>query len=384
MPRRTTPALDRLAAGAAALWVYAAAACLDGRRTFRPLDPTARPRSTPLVSVVIPARDEAHAVGATLDSLAALDWPRLEVLVVDDESRDGTWAAISAASARHPVVHGIRGGPLPAGWVGKQWALDQGVRAAAGSWLLFSDADVRHAPASLRAALARAEEVDGGGVTVAPEIETGGLGERLLQAAAVVCISAFFAPAFLVRSGRTSVAIAAGGYILVRREAYEAAGGHAAVRRRMLDDVAIAEVLKRRGTPLRPAGSAGLVRVRMYRSLGEALAGWRKSASHGIRGHRLAGAGAAVLLATAALTPCAALVLGIRRRRMRPALLGAVGYGALVGARLASGTLLPGPRRDAPLLPLGLCGIAVVTLRSTLDRARGGPVWRGRRYPQAE
>ncbi len=379
----STSLLDRLAGLAVAGWGYAALAAADARRHATPLDPGATPAATPLVSVIVPARNEERAIGTTLDDLGSLDWPALEVLPVDDESHDGTWAAMEAAARRRPRVRPLRGLPLPEGWVGKQWAMQQGVEAAVGTWLLFSDADMRHRPASLRAAMARAEKVGGGGVTVAPLVETGSIGERLLQGAAFICIGSFYAPSFLVRNPRVPVAIAAGGYILVRRDAYEAIGGHAALRSRMLDDVALAEALKRAGTPLHIAGAGGLVSVRMYASLGEAVRGWRKNAAHGIRGHRLGSFVAGVLLSLAALTPPTAVLVGLRRRDRRLLLRGALGWAAVAGARVGTNDLLPAPRRDAVLTPLGLAGLGAITVRSALDRATGGAVWRGRRYPHA-
>jgi peptidoglycan/LPS O-acetylase OafA/YrhL len=122
----------------------------------------------------------------------------------------------------------------------------------------------------------------------------------------------------------------------------------------------------------------------MYHSLRDAVRGWRKSAAHGSRGHRLAGFAGGALLGLAALTPPVATAVGLRRRRRRTALLGLAGWAGIAGARLATDQLLPGPRRDAPLVPLGLAGLAAITVRSTLDRARGGAFWRGRRYPYAE
>jgi hypothetical protein len=151
----------------------------------------------------------------------------------------------------------------------------------------------------------------------------------------------------------------------------------------MLDDVALAEALKRAGTPLRIAGAGGLVSVRMYASLADAVRGWRKNAAHGIRGHRLGSFAAGGLLVLAALTPPVAAVVGLRRRDRGLVARGALGWAAVAAARLGTNDLLPGPRRDAALTPLGLAGLGLITVRSALDRATGGAVWRGRRYPHA-
>ena len=122
------------------------------------------------------------------------------------------------------------------------------------------------------------------GVTLLPLIETAGLVEQAIQPAAVVLISSFVAPGWLVRSSRSPVAIAAGGFILVSRAAYEGVGGHEAMRNELVDDQMLAVRLKAAGTPLALAGSAGRVRVRMYVGARETLSGGRKNTSAGLGG----------------------------------------------------------------------------------------------------
>ena len=255
----------RLTAGVASgLWVGAAALAAHERR--RAPHPEAEPPAAdgPLVSVVVPARDEERGIGASVASLRALDYPRLEVIVVNDESRDGTLAAARTAAGGDPRVRVLAGEALPPGWVGKSWACWQAVRAARGDWLLFTDADVIHAPDSLGRALAMARRLGRGGVTLFPTIDCEGALERLVTPAAVTAIGTFVAPGPLARSRRSRVAIAAGGYILVERGIYEAAGGHAAIRSRMVEDVCLAEAVKRGGHLLVPMPAGPLARLRMY------------------------------------------------------------------------------------------------------------------------
>jgi hypothetical protein len=333
--------------------------------------------------VIVPARDEEDGIGPAIASLRALDWEPLQLVIVDDESRDGTWAAATAAADGDPRVLLVRGAPPPPGWIGKQWAIQQGLERASGEWLLFADADVRHAPPSLAAALARAETEGAAGVSALPLIETSGPAERVLTGAAILLVATVIAPAALVRSPRVGVALAAGGHTLVRRDAYLAAGGHAGIRDRMVDDVALAEALKRAGTPLALAPAGGLVRVRMYADTVDAVRGWRKSAAHAVRGHAASAALGAVLLAAAAATPPLALAGGLRRRDARLAGLGAAGWAGLAAARLAIGRFVPAPPAEAALMPAGLLALAGVALRSVAERRRGGAVWRGRSYPFA-
>jgi len=325
----------------------------------------------PLVSVIVPARDEERGVQAAIASLAAQEYGALEVIVVDDESSDATATeARAAATDRVRVVSGL---PVPAGWVGKSWACHQGFELSRGEWLLFTDADIRHAPDTIGRALALVEARQVDGVTLLPLIETAGLVEQTIQPAAAVLIRSFVAPGPLVRSPRTPVAIAAGGFILVSRTAYEGVGGHEAMRHELVDDQVLAVSLKKAGTPLALAGSGGRVRVRMYVGARETLRGWRKNTSAGLGGSVaiaavLAGSGVA-----SALAPTVAFVRG-------PRLVGAFGLALQVAARAASNEVCPTPRRTWPLFPAGALSLSVISLVSSTDRLRGGVVWRGRRY----
>jgi chlorobactene glucosyltransferase len=375
----------RLTAGvASALWVGAAALAAHERR--RAAHPEAEPPAAdgPLVSVIVPARDEERGIGATIASLRALDYPRLEVIVVDDESRDGTLPAAQGAAGGDPRVRVVAGGPLPRGWVGKSWACWQAARVARGDWLLFTDADVVHAPDSLGRALAIARRLGRGGLTLFPTIDCEGALERLVTPAAVTAIGTFVAPGPLVRSRRSRVAIAAGGYMLVERGVYETAGGHAAIRSRMVDDVCLAAALKRRGHLLVPMPAGPLARLRMYHGGREVWGGWSKNASFGVAGGAAKGLTAAGVLAALALTPVVATIQGARTGDRLLAATGAVGLLATVALQRLASRSAPTPARYAPTLPLGMLVLAGAAARGSLGRLAGrGPEWRGRRYPLA-
>jgi chlorobactene glucosyltransferase len=325
----------------------------------------------PLVSVVMPARDEERGVRAAVASLAAQEYGSLEVIVVDDESSDQTAAEARAASTDRVRV--LAGKPVPPGWVGKSWACHQGVERARGEWLLFTDADVRHAPDTVGRVLALAERRRVAGVTLLPVIETAGLVESAVQPAAAVLIRSFVAPGLLVRSSRSPVAIAAGGFILVSRAAYEGVGGHEAVRRELVDDQMLAVRLKTAGTPLALAGSAGRVRVRMYVGARESLRGWRKNTSAGL-GDSIA---VAAILAGSGFASSLAPAVAVARG---PRLPGAVGLVLQLAARAAVDEVCPTPRRAWVLFPAGALTLSALSLLSSIDRVRGGVVWRGRRY----
>ena len=384
-PRDTPPSPLALPAHVAAwLWAGAAALALYERRAAPGPESEPPLREGPLVSVIVPARDEERGVGAAIRSLRALDYPAVEVIVVDDESRDGTLAAARAAAGRDARVRVLAGEPLPAGWVGKPWACWQGVRAARGEWLLFTDADVVHSPDSLGRALAMARRIGRGGVTLFPTIETRGAVERMVIPAAAAAIGTFVAPGPLARSPRSGVAIAAGGYMLIERRLYDGVGGHARIRDRMVDDVILATRVKRAGGLLVPAPAGGLARLRMYHGGREVWEGWSKNASFGVEGGAAKALVGAATVAALALVPVAASAEGLRRGDRRLAAAGLVGTASLLALQRLTTWAVPTPLRYSATMPLGMVVLSAAAIRGALQRLAGdGPRWRGRRYPLA-
>jgi len=233
----------------------------------------------PFVSVVVPARNEAANIERCVDSLTRSRYPAFEVIVVDDASEDGTGAlarAIPRGNAERLVV--AEGAPLPDGWLGKPWACWQGARAARGELLLFTDADTTHAPDLLARAVAGLEEERADLLTVvgAQMMET--FWERLVQPQ-IFLVMFFRFPRFerTAMSARWRDAIANGQYMLFRREAYDAIGGHEAVRDEVVEDLALAQHVKRAGLALRIRGAERDLATRMYRSLPHLVEGWSKN-----------------------------------------------------------------------------------------------------------
>lgn len=245
------------------------------------------PRATgPLVSVIVPARDEAANIEACVRSILATAYRPLEVLVVDDRSRDDT-ARIVRRIAREPASAGrltlLAGDELPPGWFGKQWALLQGYRRARGEILVFADADTRHTPELIpRAVAARdAEQVDL--VTVLSRQEMVTFWERLVQPHVLLALAARVGD--LRRVNRTRVpwdAIANGQFILTPRAAYEAVGTHAAVKDSVVEDLALAQSYVRAARDLFLVHGPEYMVTRMYSSLGGIVAGWSKNLAVGV------------------------------------------------------------------------------------------------------
>lgn len=208
--------------------------------------------SWPSVAVIVPARDEAETIGATVQSLLLQDYPELlTVIVIDDNSDDGTASRAIAAANGDRRFHLLPGRPLPMGWTGKLWAVAQGVELVAtamptAEFLLLTDADIVHDESNLRRLVRKAAEANLDLASLMVRLRCESFWEKLLIPAFVFFFQKLF-PFAWVNSPDRRTAAAAGGCMLVRRTALEAAGGIAAVRDRLIDDCALAAALKRRG-----------------------------------------------------------------------------------------------------------------------------------------
>lgn len=235
------------------------------------------PRATPLVSVIIPARNEAASIERTVCAFLAQTYPSLEVIAIDDRSTDATGEILERLAAADPRLVVLHGEEPPPGWLGKPWALHRGSLVARGELLLFVDADVVYAPDAVAAAVAELEEHDVPMLALLPKIEMQGLWEHV--AMPNLSIVAFMLLP-LTLSNRTRwrlIAVGAGTGNLVRRAGYEAAGGHQALRDAVVDDVGLARLLRRSGRRTMAARADDFVSVRMYRGLREIVEGFTKN-----------------------------------------------------------------------------------------------------------
>ncbi len=343
--------------------------------------PTDRPAT---VSVIVPARNEARGIAACVQSLLGQNHRPFEVIVVDDESTDDTGAVARRAGGGDSRLRVVRGEPVPDGWVGKNWACWQATRLADGDWLLFSDADIVHAPDALGCSLALARRTARGGVTLIPRIEAATRAERWVMPAALVAIETFVAPGPLARHPRTSVSVAAGGFMLMTRDIYDRSGGHRAIRGQMVDDLGLALRVKGAGGLLVPARGTGLVHLRMYFGARELWRGWSKNASFASAGPPAKALIGASFIAACAVVPHVAMIVGVGRRDrglIGAAVAGLAAQGVL--QRMAGGAI-PTPRRDVATLPLGMLVLSAAAARGAIGRLVGrSPAWRGRRYPNA-
>jgi hopene-associated glycosyltransferase HpnB len=275
-------AQDIIAAVVLAIWLYLIAArggfwraAERDDRTLLRASPSAV-RRWPAVTAVVPARDEAETVGETIGGLLRQDYRGpFKVILVDDQSRDGTArlareaAAAFGAGDRFDVVSGR---PLPAGWTGKLWAQSQGVEFAgkaeeAPDYLLLTDADIVFAPQALASLVARAEQ-DGLVLnSLMVKLRCKSFAERMFVPAFVFFFQMLY-PFAWVNDPRRATAAAAGGCMLVRREALAAAGGLASIRGALIDDCALAKFLKAHG-PIALALTDRAHSVRAYPAIGD-------------------------------------------------------------------------------------------------------------------
>jgi chlorobactene glucosyltransferase len=237
----------------------------------------------PLVSVIVPARDEALNIERCLGSLTMSAYPSFEIVVVDDRSSDATRqlaSAVDPGGALRLVV--LEGEELPPGWLGKPWACWQAAQVARGEILLFTDADTIHGPDLLGRAVAGLTEQGADLLTVVGRQLMETFWEKLVQPQIFLTMVCRF-PRFesLARSERWRDAIANGQFMLFRREVYDELGGHRAVKDEVAEDLALAQVVKRGGRALRISSAQTDLATRMYRSLGHLVEGWSKNIVQG-------------------------------------------------------------------------------------------------------
>jgi glycosyltransferase involved in cell wall biosynthesis len=224
----------------------------------------------PEVSVIVPARNEEGCLAVCLRTLLEQESVSCEIIVVDDHSEDAT----AATAAKFPV-RVITAEPLPASWSGKCNAAWTGAKIAKGNWLLFTDADTKHRRDSVATGLQEAHKFDAGLLSYSPKQEVRGFAQRAVMPVIFAELAATYRPKD-VCDPNSPVAAANGQYLLIRREVYDAIGGHAAIAGAILEDVELAKRVKQAGYRLR-LRTAEVVSTRMYRTFGEMWEGWTKN-----------------------------------------------------------------------------------------------------------
>ncbi len=235
------------------------------------------PEEAPLISVLIPARDEEANIKTCLESLQKQDYPNFEVLVLDDNSTDNTANIVEQIAATDKRIHLFRGKPLPKGWAGKPFACHQLAKKARGSWLLFTDADTIHAPHALRSTLALALKHNVSLLSGFPRQIATTLPQKVTVSVWYFVIMSWFPLWWLQRAGHSKPSLAIGQFLLFPTEEYWRFGGHKAVKARILEDIWLGIEVNRSGGQHIAVDLSPVVSCHMYRSLGATWSGLAKS-----------------------------------------------------------------------------------------------------------
>jgi GT2 family glycosyltransferase len=375
-----------------ALWIHIcqrSIAALRGLQTLPEPPDSEDPSTLPRLSVVVAARNEEAAIGECLRRLMDQDLPNLEVVVVNDRSTDRTGAIIDEMAAAQNQLHtGHRITPvhlsdadLPEGWLGKCNALHRGAAQASGDWILFLDGDILLDPQALRHALSHAHRTNAGFLTLFPGMIPGSALEQAFMMVFAIGFLYKFNPSYAMDPNRPEY-IGVGAFNMVRRDAYEAIGGHEPLRMMIIDDVALGGLVKRAGFPLAVASGSHLVRVRWYPNVLSMVLGLEKNAFAGVDYSLPKAIGASLVVAVLYLAPLMICLLAPWPAALcaLPSVILLPLIGLVAARRQPFGGLVPGL-----LLPIGAILFIITLMRSAIITLRqGGVRWRDSFYPLHE
>jgi len=342
------------------------------------------PARAPSVGVIIPARNEAENIEDCLASLTKSSYPNFEIIVVDDRSVDRTAElarTIPPGNAKRLVV--MEGEALPEGWLGKPWACQQGARATSAEILVFADADTTHGDKLLSRSITELQNTDADLLNVLGFQVMESFWERLVQPQIFLLV--LFRHPDLERSARSSQwedGVANGQFMLMPHTSYEAIGGHESVRDRVLEDLALAQVVKRYGRTFVIRMAMDDLTTRMYQSLTGLIAGWSRLIQMGAaQGQPLVASFGVVTIMTLCFWVAPPLMLML-------ALVGFGGETLLIWSALVSAlsigihasflNFLGAPAYYAVFYPLGSVVVIYIMIRSRMHS--GDVEWKGRRY----
>jgi chlorobactene glucosyltransferase len=255
------------------VWLVSLVLTIYGLSRQRLLSPVSSTPLTsndaPLVSVLIPARNEEDRVLVDcVRSILAQDYGRFEVIAVDDRSTDATRSILYALANADDRLHVIEGDELPSGWLGKPYAMHQALQHARGEWILATDADMIFDRSVLRMAVARMTEHDADAMTLIPHFETRSFWERVMIPV-WAWVMLMFTISYRVNDPKSQGALGLGGFLMMRRRALERVGSYEALKNEVMEDVRLAEILKRSGSRMLVECAPQLLSTRMYRNFGE-------------------------------------------------------------------------------------------------------------------
>lgn len=361
--------------------IFGLATSIVNLLTVRRFDQYPQAEEFPFVSVLVPARNEAHNIEACVSSLLAQDYPNFEVIVLNDNSTDDTSRILNRLALNDTHLRVMKGAPLPENWIGKNWACHQLDKAATGELILFTDADTRHAPDTLRASVSALFTEHADLVTAFPHEEVNTWGERILLPVIGFCIFTFIPHRLVQKLRLPALAITIGQFMLFRRTFYDALGGYEAVRTEVVDDICLGRRVVASGGEWRLLNGTRHVSCRMYHGFWEAVCGFSKNIFAVFDFRILPFILSWLLMGVVFLMPAAALVsFGVFHHPM-PSL--PLEYAIFAVALSLLLWLIAYLRYTFPaylifVYPLSLALFIAVAVRSFFQSATGTAIWKGR------
>ena len=342
------------------------------------------PNPAPLISVLIPARNEEANIKACLDSLRQQDYPNFEIIVLDDSSTDKTAEIVARIAAEEPRLKLLRGQPLPQGWAGKPFACYQLAQEARGSWLLFTDADTVNAPSTLSTVLDVALASNAALISGFPYQRTTSLWQKMaipiLFYFMLLCWLPFW---WMQRSGRTLPSVAIGQFLFFSAREYRAIGGHEAVKSRILEDVWLGMEMARHHYKQLTLDLSKLVSCQMYSEFGtmwDGITRWLYMVAS------VSTLAFLVMMATVLLlflAPFLWLIYGLLLAQPAFAwqVLVVLQVAIVFLARFLAGRRFSQPKTSIILHPLGIAFLVLVGFYATYQHLTGAGIkWKGRVY----
>lgn len=334
----------------------------------------------PRLSVIVPARNESDSLPLTLPSWLGQDYPESEIILIDDESTDGTEeCAHSIASRSNRTIRIIKGTLPPSGWTGKLWALQQGINVSTGEWLLFTDADIRHCPNLWRGLVTKAFIEQREMVSLMALLDTEGMWARLLIPSFVYFFH-FMYPFEKVRDSQSKISAAAGGCVLISRRALDTIGGIAGHSNALIDDLALARRIKQAGLPLSLSLTKSVVSIRPYRRLSDVWNMVARSAFTQLRCSWLALIGTVLWMSILFIAPMAGICAFIGQTvYLATPIISATTLLLMAGTYIPTIRFFGLGRSRALTLPIAGILYMAMMVSSAMNHLSGRYVWRGDR-----
>ena len=357
---------------------------LANMRYLRRLYSYPAPPAWPSCSVLVPARNEENNIGRCAGGLLAQDYPDFQVIVLDDNSTDRTWQILQEFAAKDPKLILIKGKPLPDDWLGKHWACHQLAQVANGELLVYVDADTYHEPGMLRGAAAAIIYEKAALISALPR-------QIVVSWSEMLSIPAFYlgmlcgVPLELTRLQRNPLLFAILGQFLVfRRDTYDAAGGYAAVRHNVVDDIAIGRRVHAMGLKYKLLDGDGLVSCRMYSNFEQVWKGLTKSTFATFNFDPYFLTLMWILVIIFFVSPPVVLVIGLAQPQVPVEITAMAGIAVFLNLVLWTVSHL---RFHFPLYliliyPFSAIFMTVVALASMILTIQGKALWKGRIMPK--